>query len=53
MRPKDQWVEEQQAEQDEHAGCTGPQTACPECLAAFVADMQAIQREENDREQAS
>ena len=50
MRPKDQWVEDQEIEQDPHAGCTSPETACPECLAGYAADMETI--EENDREQA-
>jgi hypothetical protein len=45
MRPKDLYVEEHLAETQpaaEHAGCTGPGTACPECLAAFHRDMAAM-----------
>jgi hypothetical protein len=42
MRPKDVYVEEHLAEtqpDDAHAGCTGPDTACPECLAGYHRDM--------------
>ena len=45
MRAKDLWCEEQMAlaePEDLHAHCVGPHSCCPECLAAYHADMDML-----------
>ena len=38
----DLWLEEQDPPEDMHAHCVGPHSCCPECLAAYHADMDML-----------
>jgi hypothetical protein len=48
----DLWLEEQPLPEDLHAGCTGPDHCCPECLAAYHADMDMLAQAEAEAEVA-